>query len=81
VNISPRDVDDDELSAHLLGLRAALLTAAEEDADDTTFEGVARSIKDCRGGDGAPRPRIALRQEASLYMAACPLSTTACEQL
>ena len=43
-----RDLGDDELSAHVLGLRAALLTAADEDADDATLEDIARSIKDCR---------------------------------
>ncbi|WP_213934841.1 hypothetical protein [Rhodococcus sp. B50] len=48
MDISPRDLDDDELSAHLLGLRAALLTAADEDADDATLEEIAHSIKDCR---------------------------------
>lgn len=48
VHISLRDLDDDELSAHVLGLRAALLTAADEDADDATLEDIARSIKDCR---------------------------------
>ena len=48
MDISPHDLDDEELPAHLFGLRAALLTAAEEDADDVTFMGIARSIKDCQ---------------------------------
>jgi len=43
--MSPIDMNDDELLAHVLGLRAALLTAAEEDADDDTIDGIARSIK------------------------------------
>ncbi len=48
VHISLQDLDDDELPAHLFGLRAALLAAADEDADDATLEDIARSIKACR---------------------------------
>lgn len=48
MDISATELDDDELPAHLSGLRAALLTAADEDADDLTLENIARSIKDCR---------------------------------
>ncbi|MCK8675666.1 hypothetical protein M1M07_31775 [Rhodococcus sp. HM1] len=40
-------MDDDEHSTHLLGLRAALLTVADEDADDTPREDIARSIRNC----------------------------------
>jgi len=47
VHISPRHLDDDEFLAHSLGLRAALLTAADQGADDVTLDGIARSIKDC----------------------------------
>ncbi|MGU3585459.1 hypothetical protein ACLBYD_20070 [Rhodococcus sp. C26F] len=45
MHISPRELDDDEHSTHLLGPRAALITVADEDADDTTREDIARSIK------------------------------------
>ncbi|WP_016694742.1 hypothetical protein [Rhodococcus rhodochrous] len=48
MDISASELDDDELPAHLLGLRAALLTAAEEDADDATLENIVRSIKACQ---------------------------------
>ncbi|MCD2115060.1 hypothetical protein LQ384_28730 [Rhodococcus rhodochrous] len=48
MHISLQDLDDDELPAHLFGLRAALLAAADEDADDATLEDIARSIKACR---------------------------------
>lgn len=48
----PRDRDEDEPSAHLFGLRAAFLTAADEDADDITLEDIARSIKICRAEMG-----------------------------
>lgn len=44
----PRDRDDDEPCAHLFGLRAAFLTAA----DDITLEDIARSIKICRAEMG-----------------------------
>ncbi|WP_192378697.1 hypothetical protein [Rhodococcus rhodochrous] len=41
-------MNNDELLTYVLGLRAALLAATEEDADDNTIDGIVRSIRDCQ---------------------------------
>jgi hypothetical protein len=46
--MSPTEMNDDELVAHLLGLRAALLDAADEGANDAAFDDIAGAIKGCQ---------------------------------